>query len=202
MQRIVRSETFGEVLKRNEVTLRYEHFFQSVEPITAPENLKELLLFAQQHIPFDSSVEAMRENMVYPILREVWKQFIGVYTFWVGVQLSSYVGDEDADYVFAACSPFGKVVFDTPRVAVVQVKFAAEPHVWGKCLQNMIELKEANDQPLPVFGIVTDGQTWEFGKLENHTLTIHPDLFDRNKLDELFSALTYVLETCKRIYNL
>ena len=26
--------------------------------------------------------------------------------------------------------------------------------------------------------------------------------FDINRLDELFGALTYVLETCKRIYNL
>lgn len=54
----------------------------------------------------------------------------------------------------------------------------------------------------PVYGIVSNGEVWEIGLLEASTLRQYRDRFDINRLDELFSALTCVPETCKRIYNL
>jgi hypothetical protein len=61
---------------------------------------------------------------------------------------------------------------------------------------------QLNQQANPVFGIVSNGDNWQIGQLENSVFTEYSNLFTLTKLDELFSALTHVLATCKRIYNL
>lgn len=196
------SETLSEVMQCRKVSCQYGQLVFPVVATIAPDTLRAELNFAQAFLPYDISVEAIRENMVYPVLREAWKQFIDTYAFWVGVELNKVIIGKAADYVFAKRSRLGKVVFDTPHVMVAETQFKTDHDPWAACLRNMINMQEANGQRLPVFGMVTDGQTWQFGQLENRTLTLQTDLFDRNKLNELFTALTYVLETCKRIYNL
>jgi|GEM_PF-4058221 len=43
---------------------------------------------------------------------------------------------------------------------------------WGQCLAELVALQKINENPKrAVFGIVTDGNLWQFGKLAVDTFT-------------------------------
>jgi hypothetical protein len=45
-----------------------------------------------------------------------------------------------------------------------------------------------------VYGIVTDGERWEFGKLENNVFTENLNTFSNENLPKLFGALHFLFQ--------
>jgi len=45
---------------------------------------------------------------------------------------------------------------------------------------------------LPVYGIVTDGKLWEFGKLIDNVFTKKRDSYTVNELNKIFSILNFI----------
>ena len=65
----------------------------------------------------------------------------------------------------------------------------------------MIAIQKINGTTeFPIYGIVTNGDTWEFAKLENDLFTQFKEKGKIDDLPELMGILTYILEECKRIY--
>ena len=93
-------------------------------------------------------------------------------------------------------------MFDAPYVAVVEAKRDDFTGGWAQCALEMYTMQQLNQDTRFVFGIVSNGDTWEIGALGDKILYLYRERFDINDLDELFAALTHVLESCKRIYNL
>jgi len=54
---------------------------------------------------------------------------------------------------------------------------------------------------LPVYGIVSNGEIWEFAQLEQQIFTLYKRRIDIANLDVLFSALVSLLEACKQRVN-
>ena len=62
----------------------------------------------------------------------------------------------------------------------------------------MLAAQQLNKQPDQViFGSVSSGEFWFFGKLEGKALFQDPRSFTLTRLDELFSALNYVFQQAK-----
>ena len=53
-----------------------------------------------------------------------------------------------------------------------------------------------NDE-LPVYGIVTDGELWQFGKLIQNEFTKEKIRLTINDLSEIFGVIAYLLEAVK-----
>ena len=52
-----------------------------------------------------------------------------------------------------------------------------------------------------VFGIVSNGSTWQFGKLEKEVFTRNVTPYTIYELDKLFAAVNYVFQQCELQLN-
>jgi hypothetical protein len=196
-------KTLGEVLKAYQLRREVVTFPTDHRIIEAPALLHEDVQFVLQNVAYKVSEAAVCENIIYPVLRQVWKPYIHVFSIWSHQSLG--LNDDlngIPDYLFTKRSELGPIVFEAPYIAVVEAKRDDFSAGWAQCLLEMHAMQQLNQVPNAVFGIVSNGDGWQIGQLENSTFIEYSNLFTLTNLDELFSALTYVLETCKRIYNL
>jgi hypothetical protein len=171
--------------------------------IAAPDLFKQELTLTLDNLPFAVSEAALCDNIIYPILREVWKQFAQTFMVWSHQPI---VLNEELngvpDYMFTRQSPRGRTILDAPYVAVIEAKRDDFTMGWAQCALEMYTMQQLNQDTRPVYGVVTNGRLWEFGVLADITITQYVEGYSIREIDKVFGALTYVLETCKRIYNL
>lgn len=119
---------------------------------------------------------AQRELMTLPILKELYQNCGGIKgspALWIAPyleadgQLSGTVY-----YLLASRSSHDGCVMELPILAiVVQVKQDNFEASWGYCSAALVASDRLNNHMRPVYGIVTNGKTWELGYLHNELLT-------------------------------
>jgi hypothetical protein len=144
--------------------------------------------FNQKNIDIFTSEYARCENIIYPILREVYKNFVDKYTLWShkSIGYDSQLNGTP-DYLFSTKSELGKTVLTTPIMVVVEAKQNNFIEGWGQCLAELVAIQKINnDDRKPVFAMVTDGQLWEFGKLNMNIFTKHSFSLTIANLTQIF----------------
>lgn len=141
-----------------------------------------------------NSEAAICENLIYPLLKEVWKHYVEQLVVW-SHQALHY--DETLsgvpDYIIAKRSVLGKVVFDSPYLVVVEAKKDNFEAGWGQCLAELMAVQKINQLPEQVvYGIVSNGDYWEFGQLKQSVFTKNIKVYTLQTLDSLMAALNYV----------
>jgi hypothetical protein len=68
---------------------------------------------------------------------------------------------------------------------------------WAQCLAAMVAAQRLNEQPQVVFGIVSNGEIWEFGKLETNQFTKNSSIYLLQNLDRLFAAVHNIFSQCQ-----
>jgi hypothetical protein len=146
---------------------------------------------------------AVCENLVYPVLKEVWKQYKTKLTIWshqsfnYSEKLSGF-----PEYIVAKRSPLGKVVLDKPYFILIEAKQDDFEGGWAQCLAEMIAARGLNENiQVTIFGIVSNGDRWQFGKLENNFFTKDNNPYTIYELDKLFAAVNYVFQQCELQLN-
>jgi hypothetical protein len=147
----------------------------------------------------DQSDTARRELLILPILKELYQNCGGMKGcpgFWVDRQLEA--DDNLAGsiaYLFTTPSPLGKTVLGLPILLLVtQAKRNDFEQGWGQCLAELIAADRLNQHSRPVYGVVTDGKLWEFGRLEQKVFTKHLVSYTIADLEELFCLLNGLLD--------
>ena len=167
--------------------------YGDVEP--SPAFLEEFA-FSQRHINIFASEAARCENVIYPILREVYKKYADSFTLWSHQSIScdSQLSGTP-DYLISTKSTLGKTVLGSPIVVVVEAKRSDFIKGWGQCLAELVAAQRINnDNAVPVYGIVTDGALWEFGKLEADLFTQNETVLAISDLKRVFGAIGYFME--------
>lgn len=145
----------------------------------------------------DNSEFAICENLIYPVLKEVWKPYSQKFTLWSHQSLTC---DDNLtgfpEYILAKRSPLGKIVFDQPYFLLVEAKQDKFDEGWGQCLAEMVAAQRLNQTSIPIFGIVSNGTSWQFGKLTAEGFTKNIPPYSIYELDSLFSAVHYVFQQC------
>ena len=96
-------------------------------------------------------------------------------------------------------SPLGKFVFDKPYFIIVEARDNFSEG-WGQCLAEMVAVQKINGSlEQPVFGVVSNGKTWEFGCLAAALFSKNIKAYSIQNLDQLFAALNYVFIQCELI---
>lgn len=196
-------KTLGDVLKTFGIQHQLLSNIGNIQPVTVPQNLKDDIDFAVKNLSYRASEEAICECILFPILKEVWKPFADTLGFW---SHKSIEYDKELkgtpDYLITKRSPLGYIVFDQPYIAVVEAKLDDFIGGWAQCCVEMLAMQKINgDAENPIFGIVSNGDVWQFAKLENNTFFAYETIAILNELTELFSTLTFFMEECKRIYG-
>ncbi|MEM7716556.1 MAG: hypothetical protein AAF349_23835 [Cyanobacteria bacterium P01_A01_bin.68] len=100
--------------------------------------------------------------------------------------------------MLAKKSALGKEVFEKPFFVAVEAKKDDFIKGWGQCLSEMVAIQKINDSVgQSIFGIVSNGQVWQFGKLIDNSFTKEINIYIISDLHKLFAALNFVFKQCE-----
>ena len=150
-------KTIGEVLKMFQVTYTETNFLTELA-FNVSDYFREDLELMMRDAVVDNSEFAICENLIYPVLKEVWKAYRNNFILWSHQSLTY---DEKLsgfpEYILAKRSPLGKVVFDKPYFILVEAKQDNFETGWAQCLAEMIAAQRLNGETeIIIFGIVSN----------------------------------------------
>lgn len=137
-----------------------------------------------------SSEAARCELVIFPIIREIYKYYSNEAALWVQKSFSvDGTLNGTPDYMLSRKSSLGKTILETPIVLLVEAKRNDFEQGWGQCLAELVAADLLNGGSRPVYGIVTDGKLWEFGRLSHQVFTKNTASYTITDLEKLFSVL-------------
>ncbi|MGB3492287.1 MAG: hypothetical protein WBA57_06140 [Elainellaceae cyanobacterium] len=195
-------KSLSETLKEFEIVYTEANFIEPI-PFEVSDYFRQDLQLMMDEAVVDNSEYAICENLVYPILKEVWKLYRQNFILWsheflnCDAQLSGF-----PEYILAKRSPLGKIVFDKPYFILVEAKQDNFDAAWGQCLAEMIAAQRLNEyEQLVIFGITSNGDRWQFGKLDKTQFTLNKTFYTIQELDHLFAAVNFVFQQCDHQLN-
>ena len=171
-----------------------------VDPTVPPFSaaFRAELQFNLTRLPPIRSEIGASEQLLFPILREVWREYhtdLNLFSH----ELLVYDGDLTGypDYFVCKQSEFGTSYPTPPYLLIVEAKLDDFVKAWGQCLAAMLTAQKLNAIPeLPVYGVATNGRTWEFGILNHNEFTQQQEPFGLADLDELGRVLHAIFRVC------
>jgi hypothetical protein len=157
---------------------------------TAPlfsEYFREELAFNLRKLPIGRSEAGSGEVLLFPILREVWKPYADELALF---SHEPFAYDDDLagipDYFVCKVSEYGQTIPDIPYLLIAEAKLDDFERAWGQCSAAMLAAQKLNQAPdVPVYGIATNGGSWQFGVLLGRELTVDPNATSLSTLETL-----------------
>jgi hypothetical protein len=195
-------KTIGAVLKEFQITYSESNFIVEIEFNISTYFRQNLEIVMQDNV-VDNSEFAICEFIISPVLQEVWKQYRSNFILWSHQSLSYDTNLTGIpEYILAKKSPLGKLVFDQPYFVLIEARQDNFEWGWAQCLAEMIAAQRLNEKPeQDIFGIVSNGKLWQFGKLQKTTFTLNKNSYLIDDLDTLFAAINYVFQQCELLLN-
>lgn len=191
-------KSISAVIQEFKITYIESDFILETE-FSIPEYFRNDIEIVMREGIVDNSEFAICENLIYPVLKEVWKSYCSKLILWSHQSL--VYNDNLAGFpedILAKRSPLGKVVFDKPYLLLVEAKQDKFEEGWGQCLAEMVAAQKLNENPeMIVFGIVSNGKIWQFGKLQANIFTKNMTFYTFQDLDQLFAVVNYIFQQCK-----
>ncbi len=194
-------KTIAEVLEKFRIVYTENDFFHVEVPLNPSEQFLEDFEFCRQHIDVFASEAARCETIIFPILKEIYKQYADNYALWIQKPIAyDELLSGTPDYLIATKSELGKPVVGTPLILLVEAKKNDFEQGWGQCLAELVAAQKINDAPdFPVYGIVSDGGQWQFGHLIGDVFTQNRTNFSVDNLPVLFGAVDSVFKATTKI---
>lgn len=180
-----------------EFLIKYqEENFIAPQEYDIPKTFIEEFTFNQKNLDVFSSEASRCEIIIFPILREVYKKYYQKISLWVQKPITyNEKLNGTPDYMISKRSKLGKTFLESPLLIIAEAKKNDFEQGWGQCLAELVTAKNMNsDSNLPVYGIVTDGKLWEFGRLIESVFTKNTIGFTIDELAKLFGALDFVFQ--------
>ena len=191
-------KTIAEV--QEQFLIRYEasEFIYPPTVSLSPALVAELA-FVTRYLDTRVSEFAIRETLIFPVLREAYKKYAEDFSLW-SHRFVKY--DErltgTPDYFISKRSELGKTVLGKPLLLMAEAKKNDFDEGWAQCLAEMVAAQKINESNLTIFGCVTDGQVWQFGKLEKDIYTYNEKLFTLDETAELLGAWDFIFSVMKK----
>lgn len=183
-----------EVQTAYHITYRQERFLQVIPQMPSAQFLADFE-FNTTYFDVFSSEASRCENVIYPLLRDACRQVVSQYSLW---SHKSMTVDETLtgtpDYIIATRSELGNNVLGYPMVLIVEAKQNDFTKGWGQCLAELVAAQKLNASPArPVYGIVTDGELWQFGRLHGTQFTRDTTRATIDAIDQVFGAVCAII---------
>jgi hypothetical protein len=191
-------KSIAEVLTEYQITSTNARILEP-NPFPIPDSFRENLAFYQAELTFDDCESAVCEMIIFPVLSTVYHQHYQKLSLWSHKPITyDNILTGIPDYILAKRSPLGKVVFDKPYFTAVEAKRDDFIKGWGQCLAQMVAMQKLNATPeKPVYGIVTNGQLWQFGRLIHQEFQREIQGYTIFDLDGLMAALNFLFQRCE-----
>jgi len=192
-------KTVKQVIQKYPVRIRKDRFLPDI-PLELPEWFIENLNFALDNRTMFENEIFFCESFIFPFLQQTWKRHEQL-KLWSHQEL--FYDDNlsgEPDYLVSAWRD--EVIdkpINTPLLAVVEAKKQDFEGGWAQCLVEMIACQKLNpDENLTVYGIVSTGIFWEFGKLEQEVFTQHTLSYSVTDPKKIFGILDYLFAECEK----
>lgn len=195
-----------QVLRKETVKVLNDRFLPDHLSLALPEWFLNDLTFSLSIKSSQENEAFYEEFFIVPFLKEIWKQHRRV-----KVWSHAYIEYDDdlrgnPDYVVSALRAENEYeTLKTPLLAAIQAKQQNFIAGWGQCLAAMLACQKINtaDQTLdnkaiPVHGIVSTGEVWEFARLDAQTLRKYPAPLSIANPQQLAGVLDYIFTECER----
>ena len=188
-------KTISEVQEKFRIKYTEGDFLETEPSDPSAEFLRDFE-FTRANINVFASEAARCETIIFPVLKETYKTYADLYALWIKQPLAyDDILNGTPDYFISTQSELGKTVVGSPLILLVEAKKNDFEQGWGQCLAELVAAQKINDDPaFPVYGIVTDGTLWQFGKLIGDTFTQNRTDFTLTNLPTLFGAVDSVFK--------
>ncbi len=192
-------QNIKQVTKNYPLRIRQERFLPDIR-LELPALFIDNLNFAIETKAVEESEAFFCENFIYPFLQQTWKQHRKLKVW----SHQAIVFDEELngepDYLISALTDEVIDTFITkPLLAVAEAKKEDFSKGWAQCLAEMIACQKINDdESIIIYGIVSTGLFWEFGKLTKNIFTKHLLSYSINEPDKLFAILDFIFAECEK----
>jgi hypothetical protein len=191
-------KSLGSVLTTYDISYKDVDFIVG-QSVNIPARLIEDIDFALKNTDYSLSEASICENLIYPVLKETWKSFLSDFFLW---SHPTWYVDETLsgipDYLFTQPTKYGKAVLGAPVLIAVEAKKDNFQEGWGQCAAAMIAAQKLNaNTNLIIYGIVSNGEIWEFAFLQHDAITKNITGYSIFELHKLYEALYFVLKQSK-----
>ena len=189
-------KTIPDVQKKYGIRHIENDFIKIEEGASPSEQFLQELEFNREYINVFASEEARCEAVIFPVLREVYKGYAKHYALWIKKPIVyDDVLSGTPDYFISTRSELGKLVVGTPLIMLVEAQKNDFEQGWGQCLSELVAAQKINNDPdTSVYGIVSDGIRWQFGRLVGDAFTQNRTSFSVDNLPVLFGAIDSVFK--------
>jgi hypothetical protein len=138
------------------------------------------------------------EFLISPLLKEAWKRHPKSKLF-----SHPQIKYEDLilvpDYVVTPKDKTGIDTFQKPLLITVEAKNDDYELGWSDAYKQLIVARLLNENnEIPIYGIVSIGKGWEFGKLDGHIIYKHPFGVGLDNPNKLLGILDFIFADCVR----
>ena len=188
-------KTISEVQEKFRIIYAEDDFVKAEPSSPSAEFLRDFE-FTREHINVFASEASRCEAIIFPVLKESYKAYANQYALWIKQSIAyDDILSGTPDYFISTRSELGKTVVGSPLILLVEAKKNDFEQGWGQCLAELVAAQKINDDAdFPVYGIVTDGTLWQFGRLIGDTFTQNRTDFALANLLMLFGAVDSVFK--------
>ena len=103
------------------------------------------------------------------------------------------------DFMFTHLDQEQYEILSYPIITTVEAKVDNFVEGWAQCIAQMLACQKLNTKPnVIIFGIVTTGKVWKFGKLEGNICIKNTNVCSIDELPKLISIISYLLGEGKK----
>ena len=162
---------------------------------------KSELNFTLHNLRAGRSEIGSSELILFPILREVWKSYVDEIALFTHEPLRY---DDDLtgvpDYFICRKSKYGQTIPEVPFLLIVEAKLDDFEKAWGQCPAQMLAAKKLNGTPdMPVYGMATNGNAWQFGRLVGRVFAQDPSAIALATLEPLNQQMHAYMRACQAL---
>ena len=187
-----------QVIGKYPLLIKQEKFLPDLH-LELPDWFLDNINFSLQRKAVLESETFFRENFIFPFLHHAWKRHEKL-KLWTNRQLNyddQLFGEPDYLVSFWPEAVIDKLV-NIPLLAVAEAKKQDFEQGWAQCLTELIACQKINeDESLIIYGIVSTGIFWEFGKLEKNVFNRHIVSYSINDPQKIFGILDFLFAECE-----
>ncbi len=192
-------QSFEQVIAQYPLHVRQEEFLPEVKS-ELPALFLENLRFSLKMKAVEESEVFMRENFIFPFLQQAWKRHHRL-KLWANkfLALNGELAGEPDYLISAVIEGVIDKLINKPLLAVAEAKRDDFPKGWAQCLAEMIACQKLNENAdVVIYGIVSTGLVWEFGKLAGNVFNRHPSAFSINEPEKIMGLIDFVFGECEK----
>jgi hypothetical protein len=189
--------SIAQVVEEFQITTIDRDFLSPI-PLEISETFRDDLAFTIQDFNVEGSEYGVCEAIIFPILKTVYRNYRESFVLWSHRTLtydSNLTGIPD--YILASRSPLSKTIFKQPYFVAIEAKRDDFIKGWGQCLAELVAIQKLNDNPdQKVYGMVSNGELWQFGMLHHQVFTKNTSSYTISDLDRLMAAVNALFNQC------